>query len=374
MSANIDQPVRVIHLLTALNVGGLEMVVLDLARLMDPRQFESHVVCLQSKGAIAERLEVQGIPVHSLDCPGLPKARTLSRLTKLLRQLRPQILHTHNPTPHMFGSVAARMANVPVLVHTKHGRNYPDVRRAVWVTRVATLLSDCVVSVSGAAATIAREVERIPEHKLRIIRNGIDVKSFIPLNGSAPPGPRRAIHVARLHPIKDQVTLLRATRLVLDQAPDFGLDVVGDGPAQDDLQALAAELKLQDCVRFLGVRRDVNKLLPLASFFVLSSVTEGLSISILEAMAAGLPVVATDVGGNGEIVIPGENGRLVPARSPEQLARAMLDMHRHPDRARAMGQAARRSVESSFDLARVVGAYQDLYLSLLQSKGRACAG
>jgi sugar transferase (PEP-CTERM/EpsH1 system associated) len=361
--------VRVVHLVSSLNIGGLEMVVLDLARLSDRARFDVRVVCLQEKGALAPRLEGLGVPVDSLDCPDLARGRTTVRLLRRLRQLRPHVIHTHNPNPHVFGSLAAWGARVAVLVHTKHGRNYPDQFRAVLLNRLATCLSNCIVPVSDDAARVARDVERVPRGKVLVIRNGIDLARFPVVARPVAGATARAIHVARLHPVKDQATLLRAARRVVDAEPSFRLDVVGDGPARAELFALRDELGLGDHVRFLGFRDDVAGVLAAADFFVLTSVTEGISLTLLEAMATGLPVVATDVGGNREVVADGRTGLLVPARSHAALAEAILQLVRNPERTRRLGAAARRRVEEEFDLRRVVARYEQLYLSLLRQRG-----
>jgi sugar transferase (PEP-CTERM/EpsH1 system associated) len=358
-------PVRVVHLVSSLNIGGLEMVVLSLARYRDPARFDVRVLCLQERGALAPRLEALGVPVESLDCPDLARGRTVVRLTRRLRALRPHVVHTHNPNPHVFGSVAAWSAGVPVLVHTKHGRNYPDQFRAVLMNRLATCLSNCIVPVSEDAARVARDVERVPRGKVIVIRNGIDLDRFPAACRPPTAVATRAIHVARLHPIKDQATLLRATRQVVDAEPRFRLDIVGDGPTAAELHALREGLGLGSHVRFLGFRDDVASLLAAADFFVLSSVTEGISLTLLEAMATGLPIVATDVGGNREVVANGRTGLLVPARSCGALAEAMLQLVHNPETTRQMGVAARQRVEQEFDLRRVVARYEQLYLTLL---------
>ncbi len=359
--------VRVVHLVLALEVGGLEKVVLNLARLAAQDAFEPRVICLREPGALAPQFAALGVPVESLDCPDLPKGRTLFRLIQRLRRLRPHVVHTHNPGPHLFGAVAARATGVPVVIHTKHGRNQPGRARAVAWNRLASSLSDCVVSVSHATAAVARGVERVPERKLRVIHNGIDLAAFptrTPPGGTATP----AIHVARLQRIKDQPTLLKAVRLVVDAEPDFRLDLVGDGPARAELQALAKELGLTGHVRFLGERDDVSALLSAASVFVLSSLSEGVPLTLLEAMATGLPAVVTDVGGNREIVMPGETGLLVPPGSPPALAEAIRTLWTHPDQARRFGAAGRRRVEEAFDIRHVAARYESLYRELLDRK------
>ena len=171
---------------------------------------------------------------------------------------------------------------------------------------------------------------------------------------------------------------VNAVRIVADKQPDFVLDIVGDGPDRPDLEALCDELRLRAHVNFIGFRDDVHHFLSQAEFFVLSSVTEGVSITLLEAAASGLPIVATNVGGNPEVTVHGETGLLVPPRSPEALALAMLEMLKDSNRARRMGIAGRRRVEQHFDLRRSVARYEEC-MSLLPAdnvaprNGRAAA-
>ncbi len=357
--------IRVVHLVSTLQIGGLEKVVLDLARHADQERFALHVLCLDDLGELAPHFDV---PVELLGCARLSKTQAILRVQARLRQLRPDVLHTHNPRPHILGVSAARMAGVPVVVHTKHGRNDPGRWRTVALNRIASQFTDRVIAVSSDAGAVARQIERIPARKLNVIRNGIDLARF----PSAPsrPGARRAVHVARLNPIKDQATLLRATRIVADAMPDMRLDIVGDGPSRAELESLTDELSLRDHVRFLGYRSDVSELLSTADLFVLSSRSEGISLTLLEAMATGLPIVATDVGGNREVVVPGETGLLVPSQDPATMAAAMHELLSQPAIAQQMGAAGRRRAEDEFDLRRVVARYEQLYLSLLHRKRR----
>ncbi len=353
-------PRRVVHLVLSLNIGGLEMVVLDLVRHTDRRAFEPCVLCLSEVGALGPAFAAAGVPVESLNLAGRSSVRRVLLLARWLRRVRPHVLHTHNPSPHVAGALAARLAGVPVVVHTKHGRNKPADRRAVAWNRLAARLTDHVVAVSEDAADVARRVERVPASKVRVIHNGIDLAVFHPPAAPDADG-MRAIHVARLIGVKDQATLLRAVRRVVDREPRFRLEILGDGPAREALTRLRQDLGLEQHVHFLGFRSDVGAHLQAADLFVLSSVSEGVSLTLLEAMACGLPVVATDAGGNREVVVPGGTGVLVPPGRPELLADAVLGLLHDRDRARAMGRAGRRRVEESFDLRRVVAAYERLY-------------
>jgi sugar transferase (PEP-CTERM/EpsH1 system associated) len=360
---------NVVHLVTTLNVGGLEMVVLNLARLTNRDRFRLRVVCWGESGVLGPRFESLGIPVYSLAAiaPSLPCRFWL--LVRMLWRLRPDILHTHNPSPHLLGALAGLVRRIPVFVHTKHGRNFPDRFLTVWLNRLAALRTHYVVAVSRDAADLARDVEKVPARKVRVIHNGVDLESF-PAGAERDSGCHlRGIHVARLTPVKDQGTLLRAVRLVCNAEPRFRLDVVGDGPSRGELETLRDELGLEGRVRFLGYREEVATLLRGAGLFLLSSLSEGVSLTLLEAMACSLPIVATDVGGNREVVADGATGLLVPARSPEQFAEAVLSLLRAPGRADEMARAARLKVEREFDLRKMVSDYEDLYLSTLASAG-----
>ena len=208
----------------------------------------------------------------------------------------------------------------------------------------------------------------MPSAKIRTIHNGVDLEHY------AYRGPRegrtdlRAVTVARLDPVKDQATLLRAVRLIADKDPSFSIDVVGDGPSRSELETLRAELRLEHHCRFHGFQDDVRPFLAQADFFVLSSISEGIPLTLLEAMAMGLPGIATDVGGNREVIVPGETGYLIPVRSPAALAEAVLRLRAEPAGLEGLGQGSRRRVEEVFSLTAMVARYEALYLELLERR------
>jgi len=362
------QPIRIVHLVLGLNVGGLEQVVYDLVRYTNTQRFSVRVVCLGEIGAWGPKFQAVGVPVEGL---GVLGRRTLPRVMALARRLRelcPDILHTHNLTPHLVGSLAARVAGSVVVVHTKHGRNYPHTRRRALAGRIASWFSKKIIGVSRDAAEEALRTEKVSAQKIDVIINGIDLTRFPLVTRRSRGVPQRAIHVSRIdYASKDQRTLIQAARIVANAEPDFVLDIVGDGPDRADLEAFCDELQLRKHVNFLGFRDDVHERLSQAEFFVLSSVTEGLSLALLEAAASGLAIVATAVGGNPEIVDDGVTGLLVPARAAEDLAGAILTLWRDPQRAARMGIAGRRLVEDRFDLQRTVRQYERIYESLIRA-------
>ena len=351
---------RVVHVVSTLAIGGLEKIVLDLARFRTRNRFSMEVVCLDGSGVLAAEFEALGVPVHVIGIRGLVPNR-IWRLARLLKEIKPDVLHTHNPQAHLHGAIAARLAHVPLVVHTKHGRDYMDGNWLGAATRLATRWTTRVVGVSEDAAMVALEMDGVPADKVRVIHNGVDLERFDGQPARPARPRRRAVTVGRLTAIKDQATLLRAVRRVVAAVPDFQFDVVGDGPARGELEALRDSLGLHDHVHFHGYHAQVADFLAGADFFVLSSLSEGVSLAVLEAMASGLPVVATDVGGNSEVVVSGETGYLAPPNSPELLSELMLRLTGNPVDLARMGQAARRRVTEHFNLRTVVAAYEEMY-------------
>jgi sugar transferase (PEP-CTERM/EpsH1 system associated) len=361
-----QEKIRVVHLVRTLDVGGLEQVVFDLVANRSAA-IDASILCMEARGQIAERFEGIGVGVEALELGGQSLSRRIWALSSALRRLRPNVVHTHNSGPHVNGAIAAVLTRVPVLLHTKHGRNYVNDRKKRWQNRLASQLSSKVVAVSHDAAAVARELEKVPARHVEVVHNGIDLDRF-----HANPSPFsqanefRAVHVARLNRVKDQVTLLRATQLVSTELAGFRLDIIGDGPAREELLQLSSELGLQSHVHFHGMQEDVPDRLAQADMFVLSSVSEGICLTLLEAMAAGLPVVATDVGGNGEIVDAGYTGLLVPARDPAAMAVAIVRLCRKAEESRQMGQRGRARVEKLFSVQSMVAKYEALYRELLR--------
>jgi glycosyltransferase involved in cell wall biosynthesis len=363
----VPSPIRVVHVVTSLAAGGLERVVLDLVRCRTTAAFDARVICLDASGVVGEEFLPLGVPVETIGTAGSVPARIV-RLARRLRRLRPHIVHTHNPQAQLHGAWAARLSGGPVVVYTRHGRGRPEGRAVAALGRLATAWTTCCVAVSEDAARVARDIERVPDRKLRVIHNGIDVDRHTPPAKRPPDSAARAVTVGRLDPVKDQATLLRASRLVVDQMPGYRLDVVGDGPSRPELEALRETLGLADHVRFHGYRADVGPYLAAAGLFVLSSVSEGVPLALLEAMASGLPAVATDVGGIREVVVPDTTGSLVAPGSPEALADAMVTLQTQPGALDRMGRAARRRVEEQFNLRGVVAQYEGLYFECLNRR------
>lgn len=349
---------RVAHVTPGLDMGGLEKLLVEFARHAGRERFELRFVCLGSRGVLADEVEALGWPVTALDRPAGFRPGLILALARLFRRWQIDVVHTHDDRAHIHGAVAARLAGVRRVLHTRHGRSPQLTRRQTALVNVAAGFTDRFVCVSRDSARLTVR-QGAGASRVTTIRNGIDLARF----PFAPPrigGP--AVTVARLNPEKDVATLLRAVALVVRDDPAFRLDVAGDGPCLPELRQQADTLGIAAHVRFLGQRRDVPALLARAGLFVLPSLSEGISLTLLEAMASGVPVVATRVGGTPEVVDDSATGLLVPAADPSSLARALLRLRHTPDECRRLADAARRRVEERFDVSRMVASYEALYV------------
>ena len=369
----IPRRLTVVHIVASLNAGGLERVVFDLVKHSDRARFTPRVVCLEEPGVWGARFVELNAPVDCVASVRRGQVGRIHRLAQHLRDIGADIVHTHNVKAHLSGALAAGLARVPVVLSTKHGRNFPTRPLGRLANRLACRVCANLVGVSADCAAIWHDVERASPEKISVITNGIDVTAF-PVSFQAGEGPARAVSIARLSAVKDPVTLLQATRLVLVREPEFRLDLVGDGPLRSQVEQAIVTLRLGDRVHLHGYVDDVRGVLAGASFFVLASTSEGVSLTLLEAMAAGLAVVATRVGGNPEVVAHGETGVLVPPGAPDALADAMLWMLRQPHARERMGRLGRRRVEDRFHVRRTVEAYEELYLRAFDAQRRRRTG
>lgn len=352
---------RVVHVSLGTNVGGMEKLLVEFARFTDRERFDLAFISLQERGTLASEIESLLWPVYSLDKPPGLRPGLVLKLARRLRALRPSVVHTHNTTAFLYGALAARLARVPRLLHTRHGQRYQASRRETWVFRLLSRLAYRMISVSQDACqrTIA---DGVRADRACVIRNGVDLSRFS-FAGPNPSGP--AVLVARLSPEKDVATLVHAVKRALEllgpQQTTFTLEIIGGGADRAELESWSCELGLGDRIHFLGERSDVPARLAGASMFVLPSLTEGISLTLLEAMARGLPVVATRVGGNPEVVVDGVTGTLVPARDPAALAAAMVRIFQNPALGKEMGRCGRQRVEQEFSVQEMVRKYEQQY-------------
>jgi glycosyltransferase involved in cell wall biosynthesis len=371
---------RVVRVYLHLDVGGIETRLVDLLPRLDRERFDVRFVCIRRPGALAPVLEQRGIPVHHSHYRSrLPFFLSERLLARFLRRLRPDIVHCHGTVPMLVGTAAAHRAAVPVILGNCHNVGVFSRPAEIERERRLSALRDTTIHVSHRVQEDYLEKVDPDKRDSVIIYNGVDVERFgappdqesqrrlsetLDLHGRSP----ILIHVARLHRQKAHENLLQAFTRVRARHSDALLLLVGDGRRRSDIEAKIRSLDLGGSVRMLGSRKDVSDLYHLAHVAVLPSLKEGFSNVVLEAMAAGIPQVLTDVGGNREAV--GESGAalIVPPGDPATFADAILSIVEDPERGRAMGEAAAQRA-TRFSVSEQVHQTEELYLRLARGKG-----
>ncbi len=373
---------RCVYLITGLAYGGAENQAVQLAMRLKARGWDIVMVSALRPQAYVEDLQAAGIPLYSLGIRrGVPDPRAISRFARILKKERPEIVHAHMIHANLLARITRLFIPVPVLICTAHnveekGR-IGSLRIREMAYRATDWLCDLTTHVcrTGVERYIAEKV--VPAHKIRYIPNGLDVHHFY-----SDPKVRRWVRedlelgndfvwiaVGRFDPQKNYRCMLEAFARVMQRKHRVRLVIVGNGSLRPTMEQFAEERGISEKVRFLGIRKNVPHLMQAADALVMSSDWEGLPMVLLEAHASSLPVVATDVGGNREVVRDGETGFLVPPRDPEALAQAMLRLMDLPEEERQkMGMVARQHIEANFSLDRVVDQWEAVYRELWRNR------
>jgi len=360
----------VAHVIDSMEVGGAEAVVASLCRLQVAAGHRAEVHTLVANGAIGEGLEAEGIPVH-VHGPQNSLA-TIRSIYRAFRRSRPDVVHCHNKRATVLSAAPARLTGCRAVISTRHGMAALPYRLRkelkFWVT--AALFCDRVVAVCETARRNMIVGAKAVAHKIVTIRNGAHRAPVA--QGSAP---RKEgftlIAVGRLARAKNYGTLLQSVAIARQRVPDLALWMIGDGDQAESLRALARDLGIGEVVRFWGEQSDVGSWLERADLFVMSSISEGLPISILEAMAAGLPAIVTNVGGMPEVMQMSESGAVVRAGDTEALAAAIVDFAGRRDQLATLGKRAAVCYEQHFTPQRMTADYLALYQRCIERRAAA---
>jgi len=362
-----QRKLRICHVIYRLGTGGLENGLVNLINRMDRERFVHQIVCVDRATDFAGRLDRPVEIVELRKRPGF-EAGFYRRAWRCFRRLRPDVIHTRN-TAGLDCILPARLAGVRACLHGEHGRTADDPEgrnpRHNFLRRLNAPLVRGFTAVSSDLAGWLTTTVGVPARKVRVLMNGVDTERFAPgpadRSDLLPPLPAAAVvvgTVGRLDPVKGHVHLVEA---VARLDPSVHLGIVGAGPERPHIEAAVAVAGIGDRVHLLGERTDIPELLRAFDLFCLSSLAEGISNTLLEAMATGLPVVATRVGGNRELVADGETGLLVPAADSEALATALGRLAGDSALCHRMGAAARHRAVERFSLDAMVARYAACY-------------
>jgi glycosyltransferase involved in cell wall biosynthesis len=373
--------IRVAFCIDNMGIGGTELNALRTAERLDASRFDISVVCLQEGGPLLERYENRGIPVLTLPLRrlhGLTALRQGVRFARHLVRHRIDIVHSHDVYNNIFATAWARLARTPVVIASR--RWWDDVPRAALrvVNRRAYRFADCVITNSRTVADLLVRDDHVRADRVAVIANFVDDSTFAPATVDnalrtelgVPVGSLVVGCVAGLRPVKDHETLIAAIARLRSSWPSLRLVLIGDGPTRPALERLAQCLGVRHIVHFAGWRPNEPNLHGLFDVSVLCSLSEAFPNSIVEAMAAGRPVVATRVGGVVDAVADGETGLLVPPRQPAALAAAIEQLLTQPERRRAMGAAAARRARAQYHARLVLPSLESLYERLLSARAR----
>ena len=373
----VDTRPLVVHVMYRFDTGGLENGIVNLVNQMPAKAYRHTIVALTEVTDFRDRIVRDDVEFISLNKAPGQGFWLYPELFRLFRRLRPQIVHSRNLAA-LETQLPAWLAGVPVRIHGEHGRDIGDLDGSnVRYQRMRRFYKPFVHQYIALSRDLAGYLERkvrVPVEDIAQIYNGVDTERFSP----APDGPRTiagcpfdpAVHwlvgtVGRMQIVKDQVMLARAFVRVIELAPalrgKIRLVMVGDGPLRAESQSILDAAGLTELAWLPGERSDIADVMRGLHAFVLPSLAEGISNTILEAMASGLAVLATAVGGNADLVLQGETGVIVPAGEPQKMAQAVLELAANPERARAMGDAGRQRVLSTFSMQSMVAAYRSVY-------------
>jgi sugar transferase (PEP-CTERM/EpsH1 system associated) len=364
-----------------MDFGGLQRMVHQLIRRIDPEVFEPLLCCLDRGGVFSRTQDLSGVKTYVLNRkPGVFDVELFRRLQGILRDERVDILHSQNGCS-FYAALAGWAAGVKGIVHTDHGRHVPDKRSARWEDRLASVGIDTVVGVSAELTEYLAARVGVPRRKLQTIVNGVDTQRFSPWLPERRRIRRRELGleekdaivgtVCRLDPVKNIELMIRSLPDIRRKVSGAKLLVIGDGPCRDRLLRYARETGMERHAVFLGSREDTENFFPIFDVYACTSLSEGTSMTILEAMACGIPVVASDVGGNRRLVDE-KSGILFPLTEPDRWVQAVARLLEDREMALRMGGLGRLKAETEFNVDAAVARYETLYRKLHRgAHGRA---
>lgn len=351
---------KIAHVVDSMEVGGAETLVAQMCRVHRAQGHEPSIYAIAALGALGQQMQAENIPVHAN--VGRHLADSFLNFYRIFRNSQPDVVHVHNPTPTIYAAPAARMAGVPSVISTRHSLVAPPLNlKMERKYRIAAKFCDWIVGICDATTNNIKAAGSAPERKIVRVYNGAQPLPHVPLEQRQQKTGFTLLYVGRLEPVKNHPLLLHAFQLALADNSDLQLWIVGDGTERKRLEELTASLNLCSNVKFWGQQLDVAKFFSAADAFVMSSTSEGLPISLLQAFSLGLPAIVTDVGGMAEVVRLAGAGIAVPITEIPQFTSAIINMASNAAERERFSQNARTGFGEHFTLESMVSSYMELY-------------
>lgn len=361
---------NILFLITGFDYAGAENQIVQLCRGFRAKNYRILIVSMIKPVAYLDELKALGVEMQSLHMnKGVPDPRALLKLRRIIRDFKPDIVHSHLVHANIMARVVRLIVNIPVLICTAHSINEGGTFRE-WMYRITDPLCDLTTNVSQEAVNRYVQIKAAPKHKIIYVPNGIDLDQFAgneqdysDIRSELDLGAAFIwLAAGRFVPEKDYSNMVKAFSIIASHYPDSRLLIAGIGEEREAIERLSSELGLERQIRFLGIRKDIPKLMRAVDAYVLSSKWEGLPIVLLEAAASGLPIVATNVGGNGEVVHREINGYLVASENEKELADSMeLLMAKSAGERRQMGERGKDYIESHYNIKRIIERWEQIY-------------
>ncbi len=383
-----ERKYKILRIIARLNIGGPALHVIILNSELNPDTYVSQLVTGRESPAegnmndFAAARKVYPIIIDALGREIFIRddLRALVNLIRMIRREKPDIVHTHTAKAGFVGRLAAKLTGVPIIIHTFHGHvfhsyfGYLRTKFFLWLERLLAKFTDVIITVGEQQRQEIIGYKIAAPEKVISVPLGLDLKPFVRSSADSEqlqreldlePGTMLVGIVARLVPIKNHLCFLKAARVIAEKMDNVRFLIIGDGELREHLEQKTRELELESKVIFMGFQHNLTKIYSGLDVVTLSSFNEGLPVALIEAMAAGKPVVSTDVGGVRDLILDGDNGLLVPSNDPRALALAIMYLLAKPGRRTMMGEAGRRKAYPLFDKNRLLEDIDRLYRSLL---------
>lgn len=363
--------IRIMHIIHQLGTGGAENGIVNLANGHNHNKFELSICTLVGGGSLTYRLDQSKTSLFELEKKEGNDISIILKLYSVFKKFKPDIVHTHAWGTLCESFLAAKLARIPIMIHGEHG-TIQEKPINIFIQNIFWKMTSQVLSISSNHKKLLSETIKFPLAKITVIPNGVDIAKFSYMNNSS----NRLIAcnvkqktitigtIGRLVPVKNQQILIRVLAKLKKKFSDVELLIIGDGPLKSDLKKLSSRLSIADSVVMPGRKSDITKYFHKMDIFILPSFSEGMSNTILEAMSCGVPVIASDVGGNPELIDNGINGLLFPSQDQKKLEELIMQLIENPEIALKLSQNARQKIEHNFSIEKMVQNYEKMYFQL----------